>query len=107
MSSPVSALMTRMCRSWTRSRTRVPAWGRLDDSEIRAGYEEARRAIELGAMVPQSRLDAGLSQEELAQRTGMTQPYVRSAYLDCHGLSGGIVLVGRGYAGGAAVRLCA
>jgi len=20
--------MTRMCRSWTRSRTRVPAWGR-------------------------------------------------------------------------------
>jgi HTH-type transcriptional regulator/antitoxin HipB len=46
----------------------------LDDPEIRAGYEEARRAIELGAMVRQLRLDAGLSQEELAQRTGMTQP---------------------------------
>jgi|HubBroStandDraft_4_1064222.scaffolds.fasta_scaffold701424_1 HTH-type transcriptional regulator/antitoxin HipB len=45
-----------------------------DDPEIRAGYEEARRAIELGAMVRQLRLDAGLSQEELAQRTGMTQP---------------------------------
>jgi hypothetical protein len=30
MSSPVSALMTRMCRSWTRSRTRVPAWGAAD-----------------------------------------------------------------------------
>jgi H+/Cl- antiporter ClcA len=24
----VWALITRMCRSWTRSRTRVPAWGR-------------------------------------------------------------------------------
>ena len=46
----------------------------LDDPEIRVGYEEARRAIELGAMVRQLRLDAGLSQEELAQRTGMTQP---------------------------------
>lgn len=46
----------------------------LDDPEVRAGYEEARRAIELGAMVRQLRLDAGLSQEELAQRAGMTQP---------------------------------
>jgi ribosome-binding protein aMBF1 (putative translation factor) len=46
----------------------------LDDPEVHAGYEEARRAIELGAMVRQLRLDAGLSQEELAQRSGMTQP---------------------------------
>ena len=46
----------------------------MDDPEIRAGYEEARRAIELGAMVRQLRLDVGLSQEELAQRAGMTQP---------------------------------
>ena len=46
----------------------------LDDPEVRAGYEEARRAIELGAMVRQLRLDVGLSQEELAQRAGMTQP---------------------------------
>ena len=46
----------------------------LADPEIRAGYEDARRAIELGAMVRQLRLDAGLSQEELAQRAGMTQP---------------------------------
>jgi ribosome-binding protein aMBF1 (putative translation factor) len=45
----------------------------LDDPEVRAGYEEARRAIELGAMIRQLRLDAGLSQEELA-RAGMTQP---------------------------------
>lgn len=46
----------------------------LGDPEIRAGYDEARRAIELGAMVRQLRLDAGLSQEELAQRAQMTQP---------------------------------
>jgi ribosome-binding protein aMBF1 (putative translation factor) len=46
----------------------------LDDPEVRAGYEEARRAIELGAMIRQLRLDAGLSQEELARRAGMTQP---------------------------------
>ena len=46
----------------------------LNDPEIGAGYEEARRAIELGAMVRQLRLDAGLSQEELARRAEMTQP---------------------------------
>lgn len=46
----------------------------LGDPEVRAGYDEARRAIELGAMVRELRLEAGLSQEELAQRAGMTQP---------------------------------
>jgi ribosome-binding protein aMBF1 (putative translation factor) len=46
----------------------------LGDPEVRAGYEEARRAIEIGAMVRELRLGAGLSQEELAQRAGMTQP---------------------------------
>lgn len=46
----------------------------LGDPEVRAGYEEARRAIEIGAMVRELRLGAGLSQEELAQRSGMTQP---------------------------------
>jgi ribosome-binding protein aMBF1 (putative translation factor) len=46
----------------------------LDDPEIRAGYDEARRAIELGAMVREMRLGVGLSQEELAVRAGMTQP---------------------------------
>jgi ribosome-binding protein aMBF1 (putative translation factor) len=46
----------------------------LDDPEIRAGYDDARRAIEIGAMVRELRLGAGLSQEELARRAGMTQP---------------------------------
>jgi HTH-type transcriptional regulator / antitoxin HipB len=54
--------------------SRLVPGGYLDDPETRAGYDDARRAIELGAMVRQLRLDAGLSQEELAQRAGMTQP---------------------------------
>jgi hypothetical protein len=40
----------------------------LDATEVRAGYMEAKRAIELGAMVRRLRLDVGLSQEELARR---------------------------------------
>ncbi len=54
--------------------SRLVPGGYLDDPEIRAVYDDAKRAIELGAMVRQLRLDAGLSQEELAQRAGMTQP---------------------------------
>jgi hypothetical protein len=42
------------------------AEGYLDDLEIRAGYDEARHAIEFGAMVRELRLGAGLFQEELA-----------------------------------------
>jgi ribosome-binding protein aMBF1 (putative translation factor) len=55
----------------------------LHDPEIRAGYDEARRAIELGDMVRKVRLDAGLSQEELARRAGMTQPAL--SRLECGG----------------------
>jgi HTH-type transcriptional regulator/antitoxin HipB len=46
----------------------------LDDPEIRAGYEEAKRAIVIGAMVRDLRLAAGLSQTELAHRADLTQP---------------------------------
>jgi ribosome-binding protein aMBF1 (putative translation factor) len=46
----------------------------LDDPEIRAGYEEAKRAITIGAMVRDLRMAAGLSQTQLAHRAGMTQP---------------------------------
>jgi HTH-type transcriptional regulator/antitoxin HipB len=55
-----------------RAEVRAAEGGAAGDK--RAGYEEARRAIELGAMVRQLRLDAGPSQEELARRAGMTQP---------------------------------
>jgi HTH-type transcriptional regulator / antitoxin HipB len=53
--------------------SRLVPGGYLDDPEVRTGYEEARRAIELGDMVRGLRLDAGLSQEELARRARMTQ----------------------------------
>ena len=46
----------------------------LDDPEIRAGYEEAKRAVVIGAMVRDLRLAAGLSQTELAHRADLTQP---------------------------------
>jgi ribosome-binding protein aMBF1 (putative translation factor) len=46
----------------------------LDDPEVRAGYEDAKRALAIGAMVRELRLEAGLSQAELARRSGMTQP---------------------------------
>jgi HTH-type transcriptional regulator / antitoxin HipB len=46
----------------------------LDDPEIRAGYEEAKRAVVIGAMVRDLRLAAGLSQTELAHPAGLTQP---------------------------------
>ncbi len=50
------------------------AAGRRASAEYREGYEEARRAHELGAQVRERRLALGLSQAELAKRAGMTQP---------------------------------
>ncbi|MGH3321850.1 MAG: helix-turn-helix domain-containing protein [Streptosporangiaceae bacterium] len=44
-----------------------------DSAEVRAGYEEARRAIAIGRAVRGRRLELGLSQVELAGRAGMTQ----------------------------------
>ena len=45
-----------------------------DNAEVRAGYEEAKRAIAIGKAVRDRRLALGLSQTELAKRAGMTQP---------------------------------
>lgn len=42
--------------------------------EYREGYAEARRAFMIGQSVRERRLALGLSQTELASRTGMTQP---------------------------------
>lgn len=47
-----------------------------DSAEVRAGYEEARRAITIGRAVRARRLELGLSQIELATRAGMTQSAV-------------------------------
>ncbi|MFE9103510.1 helix-turn-helix domain-containing protein [Actinomadura geliboluensis] len=51
----------------------VPGAGR-DNDEVRAGREEARLAFELGNAVRQRRLALGLTQTQLAERAGLTQP---------------------------------
>lgn len=47
---------------------------RRDSAEYREGYAEAHRAFVIGQAVRERRLALGLSQTELAARTGMTQP---------------------------------
>jgi ribosome-binding protein aMBF1 (putative translation factor) len=46
------------------------------NSEYAAMVEEARLGQELGAAVYRRRIELGLSQTELAERAGMTQPQV-------------------------------
>ena len=53
---------------WTR--------GRRENNTVRAGYEAARRAFEIGQAVRTRRLQLGISQTELARRAGMTQSAV-------------------------------
>jgi HTH-type transcriptional regulator/antitoxin HipB len=52
-----------------------PGRGR-DSAEVRAGYEETRRAIVIGRAVRARRLELELSQAELARRASMTQSAV-------------------------------
>lgn len=54
--------------------TRLVPGDHLGDPEVRAGYEEAKRALAIGRMVRNLRVAAGLSQTELARRADMTQP---------------------------------
>src|SRR5215207_2000541 len=49
---------------------------RRDSEAVRAGYEAARRAFEIGQAVRSRRLELGISQSELARRAGMTQSAV-------------------------------
>ncbi len=49
-------------------------WERTDTNEHSAAYEEARAALMLGQMVYDRRAELGLTQAELAERAGMTQP---------------------------------
>lgn len=49
---------------------------REDSPERRAGYEAARRAVELGDMVRARREALGLTQTELATRVGTRQPAI-------------------------------
>jgi transcriptional regulator with XRE-family HTH domain len=59
--------------------------GRLTSEAGRAGYERARRAFELGERVRHIREERGLSQRELAEMIGSTQPAI--ARLDAGGVA--------------------
>jgi len=66
------------------------SWGavkaaRADSRSRRAGYGEARDAFELGGRVRAERKRLGLTQAELAERMGTTQPTV--ARLEAGGVS--------------------
>lgn len=54
--------------------TRHVRWERTGADEHAAAYEEARAALLLGQMVYDRRMELGLTQAELAERAGMTQP---------------------------------
>jgi ribosome-binding protein aMBF1 (putative translation factor) len=49
---------------------------REDGSEAQAGYEEARRAYAIGREIRRQREAAGLTQQQLADRAGMTQSVI-------------------------------
>ncbi|WP_436522894.1 helix-turn-helix domain-containing protein [Actinoplanes sp. HUAS TT8] len=54
--------------------TRHTRWERTGADEHAAAYEEARAALLLGQMVHDRRTELGLTQADLAERAGMTQP---------------------------------
>ncbi|MDQ7907363.1 helix-turn-helix transcriptional regulator [Phytohabitans sp. ZYX-F-186] len=54
--------------------TRHTRWERTGADERAAAYEEARTSLMLGQMVHDRRVELGLTQAELAERAGMTQP---------------------------------
>jgi transcriptional regulator with XRE-family HTH domain len=54
--------------------TRHVRWERTGADEHAAAYEEARAALLLGQMVHDRRMELGLTQAELAEQAGMTQP---------------------------------
>jgi ribosome-binding protein aMBF1 (putative translation factor) len=54
--------------------TRHIRWERTGADEHAAAYEEARAALLLGQMVHDRRTELGLTQADLADRAGMTQP---------------------------------
>jgi transcriptional regulator with XRE-family HTH domain len=54
--------------------TRHVRWERIGADEHATAYEEARASLMLGQMVHDRRVELGLTQAELAERAGMTQP---------------------------------
>lgn len=66
---------------------------RKDSPERQAGYEAARRAVELGEMVRTRREALGFTQTELATRVGTRQPAI--ARLEAGGSAPSIDLLDR------------
>lgn len=62
----------------------------LDDPEIRAGYDEARRAIELGATARSPRVDAELSGRESGS-PGTPDPLSHSGSDAVHQAADGLI----------------
>ncbi|WP_433516988.1 helix-turn-helix domain-containing protein [Nonomuraea sp. CA-143628] len=60
---------------WQTTRHRRLA-GEVNDPEYARLYEEAEAELRLGQLVYDRRVALGLSQAELAERAGMTQPQV-------------------------------
>jgi len=54
--------------------TRHARWERTGADQHAAAYEEARAALLLGQLVHDRRTKLGLTQAEVAERAGMTQP---------------------------------
>jgi transcriptional regulator with XRE-family HTH domain len=54
--------------------TRHIRWKRTGADDHAAAYEEARAALLLGQMVHDRPTELGLTQADLAERAGMTQP---------------------------------
>lgn len=61
---------------WKLARDRKVAQGIAEDPEVAKRREEIELAFDLGQAVYDRRSELGISQTELAQRAGMTQPQI-------------------------------
>ncbi|MEN8650309.1 helix-turn-helix transcriptional regulator [Streptomyces sp. 21So2-11] len=61
---------------WKLTRDRKVAQGISEDPEVAKLREEIRMSWDLGQAVYDRRTELGISQTELAQRAGMTQPQI-------------------------------
>lgn len=68
-------------------------WERTGADEHASAYEEARAALLLGQLVYDRRAELGLTQAELADRAGMTQPQL--SRLESGGAIPTVPLLGR------------
>src|SRR4051794_7004377 len=77
-----------MAKSWQAVKS-----ARLRSAGARAGYQQARQALAIGERVRLLREEHGLSQRELAERIGSTQPAI--ARLEAGGVSPSLATLDR------------